>query len=245
MLNQQVHYFIGAGPYLCQTDISYDFFDGIYLCVTDAAHDLHGLIGNFPGRVGGKFLGFTDEPPGVGCPGVHGAGGHINDGPGGVQLCNGVRHHEIDALVLTNGFSKSHALIAVTQCKIKSCPDPQTCRSRGQAFWNHHLVEDQGTGVHIADQILFGYADISKNETSGTAAPGTHETVLVFGFHPRPPFDQQGTDPFMLVGILVKVGPAVNQKNIGLGSTHYKTFLAIDDEMIIFEGRCCCGTKKV
>ena len=47
------------------------------------------------------------------------------------------------------------------------------------------------------------------------------------------------------MGLLVKVGSAVNQKNIGFGGTHNKTFLAIDDEMIVFQNRGCRGTKKV
>ena len=71
MLDEQIHDLIGAGPDLAQADVSDHFFYGIDVGVTDATHNLHGLVGDFPGGIGGIAFGFTNDSANIGCTRVH------------------------------------------------------------------------------------------------------------------------------------------------------------------------------
>jgi len=57
MLDDQIHYFISSGPDHSQANITQEALYGINTGITNAPHNLHGIIDDFPGGLGSKFLG--------------------------------------------------------------------------------------------------------------------------------------------------------------------------------------------
>ena len=106
-------------------------------------------------------------------------------------------------------------------------------------------MKNQGAAVQFANEIFFWNLHVSKNQPSGTAAARPQKPILILTHHAGASFHQDCTDALVLVGVFIKVGPAIYEKNIRRRCPYNKALLSVEHKMIAVKHCAGGGPEKI